>query len=101
VLLAALAVSQLRTTSANRAAITLTQVGFIDFDQAAQTLSGGWRKRLVVARNWSAGPIFAARRTDQPPRFTGNRPGWSGCCERPRSVTLIATHDRAFLRAVV
>src|SRR3954465_2170640 len=33
-----------------RAAITLTQVGFEDHDKAADTLSGGWRKRLAVAR---------------------------------------------------
>src|SRR5579872_3907332 len=33
-----------------RAAITLTQVGFNDHDQLAHTLSGGWRKRLGLAR---------------------------------------------------
>src|SRR5438874_12553922 len=32
-----------------RAAITLTQVGFTDLDQPADTLSGGWRKRLALA----------------------------------------------------
>src|SRR3954453_14324041 len=33
-----------------RVAITLAQVGFADPDQAAATLSGGWRKRLALAR---------------------------------------------------
>src|SRR5438067_4740884 len=33
-----------------RAAITLTQVGFTDPEQEAATLSGGWRKRLALAR---------------------------------------------------
>src|SRR5262245_9460673 len=33
-----------------RAAITLTQVGFADPDLPADTLSGGWRKRLALAR---------------------------------------------------
>src|SRR6516162_2495575 len=35
---------------ATQAAITLTQVGFTDPDQPADALSGGWRKRLAVAR---------------------------------------------------
>src|SRR5207248_1863658 len=33
-----------------RAAITLTQVGFTDHDRPADVLSGGWRKRLALAR---------------------------------------------------
>src|SRR5947209_14257457 len=32
-----------------QAAITLTQVGFLDPDQPADLLSGGWRKRLSLA----------------------------------------------------
>lgn len=35
---------------ATRVAITLSKVGFTDPDQKAGTLSGGWRKRLAVAR---------------------------------------------------
>src|SRR5205807_9875825 len=34
---------------ATQAAIALTQVGFRDADQPADTLSGGWRKRLALA----------------------------------------------------
>src|SRR5947209_1421762 len=33
-----------------RTAIALTQVGFTDPDQPADVLSGGWRKRLGLAR---------------------------------------------------
>src|SRR5690242_5527451 len=33
-----------------RAAITLTQLGFTDPDRPADVLSGGWRKRLALAR---------------------------------------------------
>ena len=33
-----------------RAATTLTQMGFTDPDQPADILSGGWRKRLALAR---------------------------------------------------
>lgn len=32
-----------------RAAITLSRIGFTDFDQTIGTLSGGWRKRLSIA----------------------------------------------------
>jgi ABC transport system ATP-binding/permease protein len=33
-----------------RIQVTLGKVGFADFDQPAQDLSGGWRKRLAIAR---------------------------------------------------
>ena len=33
-----------------RASITLSKLGFSDFDQQVATLSGGWRKRLSIAR---------------------------------------------------
>src|SRR5881227_942701 len=45
VLLAALAKEPIEDHEREtRAAITLTQVGFTDHDQSADTLSGGWRK---------------------------------------------------------
>jgi len=49
------AVTQLNSTGHHaldpetRAAITLSQLGFTDHDQAVGTLSGGWRKRLSIA----------------------------------------------------
>ena len=39
-----------------RAAITLTQFGFPDADQPADALSGGWRKRLALARALAGRP---------------------------------------------
>src|SRR5712691_11474001 len=51
VLLAALADESIEDHEREtRTAITLTQVGFTDPDQPADTLSGGWRKRLALAR---------------------------------------------------
>src|SRR5437588_1306085 len=41
-----------------RTAITLTQVGFTDPDQPADFLSGGWRKRLALARELIRRPDF-------------------------------------------
>ena len=39
-----------------RVAITLTQVGFDDPDRPADVLSGGWRKRLSLARELARRP---------------------------------------------
>ncbi|MEO2088890.1 MAG: ATP-binding cassette domain-containing protein, partial [Gemmataceae bacterium] len=51
VLLAALVDSPLEDYEREtRATITLTQVGFADPDQPAASMSGGWKKRLALAR---------------------------------------------------
>src|SRR4051812_43729400 len=51
VLLAALAAEAMEDYEREtQAAITLTQVGFTDPEQRADQLSGGWRKRLSLAR---------------------------------------------------
>ncbi len=39
-----------------RAAIALTRTGFADHDQPADAMSGGWRKRLAVARELAREP---------------------------------------------
>ena len=44
-----------------RAAATLTQVGFADHDRPAGALSGGWRKRLALARELAREPDLANR----------------------------------------
>jgi ATP-binding cassette subfamily F protein uup len=83
-----------------RVAITLTQVGFADPDQRASTLSGGWRKRLALARELVRRPDFLL--LDEPTNHL-DLPGVVWLERLLRSAGfgyLAATHDRAFLRAV-
>ncbi|MFO0803026.1 MAG: ABC-F family ATP-binding cassette domain-containing protein [Gemmataceae bacterium] len=83
-----------------RAAIALTQVGFSDFEQQASTLSGGWRKRLALARELAREPDVLLM--DEPTNHL-DLPGVVWLEKLLRSAPfgyLVATHDRAFLRAV-
>ena len=83
-----------------RAAVVLTQVGFADPDQPADQLSGGWRKRLAVARELARRPDFLL--LDEPTNHL-DLPGvvWLERLLRAAPFGyLAATHDRAFLRAV-
>jgi ATP-binding cassette subfamily F protein uup len=83
-----------------RAAIALTQAGFDDLDQKAETLSGGWRKRLAVARELARGPDLLL--LDEPTNHL-DLPGvlWLEKLLRAAPFAYVAaTHDRAFLRAV-
>jgi ATP-binding cassette subfamily F protein uup len=101
VLLAALADESVEDRERfTRAAITLTQVGFTDADQPAHTLSGGWRKRLALARELVRKPDFLL--LDEPTNHL-DLPGivWLERLLRAAPFGyLAATHDRAFLRAV-
>jgi ABC transport system ATP-binding/permease protein len=81
-------------------ATVLTQVGFTDFEQRADKLSGGWRKRLALARELACRPDLLL--LDEPTNHL-DLPGiaWLGRMLRAAPFGyLVATHDRAFLRAV-
>jgi ATP-binding cassette subfamily F protein uup len=82
------------------AAITLTQVGFVDFSQRADQLSGGWRKRLSLARELVRNPDLLL--LDEPTNHL-DLPGIAWLERLLRASPfgyLVATHDRTFLRAV-
>jgi ABC transport system ATP-binding/permease protein len=83
-----------------RAIITLTQVGLTDPDQMAEVLSGGWKKRLALARELARKPDYLL--LDEPTNHL-DLPGivWLERLLRAAPFGyLVATHDRAFLRAV-
>jgi ABC transport system ATP-binding/permease protein len=86
-----------RTT---QSAIVLTQFGFTDPDKRADVLSGGWRKRLALAREIVRRPDLLL--LDEPTNHL-DLPSivWLERLLRGASFGyLVATHDRAFLRAV-
>jgi ATP-binding cassette subfamily F protein uup len=83
-----------------RVAATLTQMGFTDLNQPADNLSGGWRKRLALARELVCRPDLML--LDEPTNHL-DLPGIAWLQRLLRAAPfgyLAATHDRAFLRAV-
>ncbi len=83
-----------------RAAIALSQAGFAESSVQASTLSGGWRKRLAVAREFARRPDVLL--LDEPTNHL-DLPGvvWLERVLRAAAFAcLVVTHDRAFLRAV-
>jgi ATP-binding cassette subfamily F protein uup len=83
-----------------RVSIVLTQAGFADPSAPHEILSGGWRKRLALARQVVLRPDLLL--LDEPTNHL-DLPGvvWLERLLRNAPFAyLVATHDRAFLRAV-
>jgi ATP-binding cassette subfamily F protein uup len=87
--------------AATQASIALTRAGFRDLDQEADVLSGGWRKRLALARELARQPDLLL--LDEPTNHL-DLPGIIWLEKLLRSAPfgyVTITHDRAFLRGAV
>ncbi|MBM3259090.1 MAG: ABC-F family ATP-binding cassette domain-containing protein [Candidatus Sericytochromatia bacterium] len=83
-----------------RIAETLGRAGFTDPDQPTAKLSGGWRKRLDIARQWVLEPNILL--LDEPTNHLDLEGVlWlEGLLRSTSKAFVVVSHDRAFLEAV-
>ena len=83
-----------------RAAIALSKLGFENFDQPVSALSGGWRKRLSIARALCHEPDVLL--LDEPTNHLDLEGVlWlEGFANKAQLAMLFVTHDRQFLENV-
>ena len=80
-----------------RASITLTKLGFSDFDRPVASLSGGWRKRLSIAKALALEPELLM--LDEPTNHLDLEGVlWLERFVKQVSIAIVfVTHDRRFL----